>query len=143
MKDYNLWVYAIKSSIFGEFQFSAPEALAKLFLLVNLLLVILSLAAMCYVLIRGKEVHAFARYGLFGLWLIQIVCFILFNIQYPFGCTMDFRYIVPTALFGGIYLAIVLDKLKKHDTRIGNALFYVGISAIALFAVVSVMFYTI
>ena len=143
LNDYNLWVFSVKSAIFGEYTFFRSDTQVKLFLIINLVLVMLSLAAMVYVLVRGKEHNAFVRFGFFGILLIQIVFFILFNIQYPFGCTMDFRYIVPTVLCGAIYLAVALDKIKTKENRLGNALYYFGLSSVILFAVVSVLFFTI
>lgn len=139
--DVNVWLFTLKSSVFGEYTFTQPDAQARLLVLANFVLILLSLAAMIYVLVRAKEANVFARFGMVFLWLIQLYFFITFNLKYPFGCTMDFRYIVPTALFGAIYLALALDRVKNAQTRFGNVLFYFGVSVILLFGVASVAFY--
>ena len=141
--DYNLWVYTLKCSVFGEFTFGQPDALAALLIAANLIVILLSLAAMMYVMIRCKETNKFARFGLFWLWLVQMASFIVFNIRFPFGCTMDFRYIVPTAIVGAIYMGIAMDYIKNKRKAAANAAFIVGIAAIALYGVASVLFYAV
>lgn len=141
--DYNLWAYTLKCSVFGEFKFGRPDALATLLIAANLILIVFSLAAMIYVMIRCKETNKFARFGLFWLWLIQMASFIVFNINFPFGCTMDFRYIVPTAIVGAIYMGIALDHIKEKNKAVANAVFIAGILAVALFGIASVLFYAV
>ena len=141
--DYNLWVYTLKCSVFGEFKFARPDALAALLIAANLIVILLSLAAMVYVMIRCKETNKFARFGLFWLWLVQMASFIVFNVGFPFGCTMDFRYIVPTAIVGAIYTGIALDHIKNKHKAAANAVFIAGVAAIALFGIASVLFYAV
>lgn len=139
--DYNIWVYLAKCAVFGEFSFERSALVAAPLTLSNLLLIVLSVAAMIYVVIRGKETNFFARFGLLWIWLIQIGSFVMFNLMYPFGCTMDLRYIVPTVIVGAAYLGIALDRLKGKNGRIDNLLFYFGAATIALVAVASILFY--
>jgi 4-amino-4-deoxy-L-arabinose transferase-like glycosyltransferase len=139
--DYNIWIYTLKCSIFGEFSFKWPGALAALLIVANLIVILVSLAAMIYVMVRGKEVNPFARYGLFWLWIVQMASFIVFNMRFPFGCTMDFRYIVPTMIVGAIYIGIALDRIKAKNKVIANGLFYIGVATVALFGLASVLFY--
>ncbi len=68
--------------------------------------------------------------------------FIAFNLKYPFGCTMDFRYIFPTAIIGAIYLGIALDHMKRDGKPASRWVFYAGAAAIGLFSAASVLFYT-
>jgi len=141
--DFRLWLYTIKCSVFGEYSFDHNQTLGKVLLLVNLVLMALSLAAMLYILLRGEEIHPLVRLGLSWLWLIQMGFFILFNVRFPYGCTMDFRYIVPTVFAGAIALSLALDRMKRKQTRIGNILFILGAAAVALYSIASMLFYTI
>lgn len=139
--DYNIWVYLAKCAVFGEYSFERSALVAAPFTLSNLLLIVLSIAATIYVILRGKEAGVFARFGLLWIWLIQMGSFVMFNLMYPFGCTMDLRYIVPTVIVGAAYLGIALDDLKSRNKVIGNLLFLSGAAAIALVAVASTLFY--
>ena len=111
--------------------------------MVNLVLMALSLAAMLYILLRGSETHPLVRLGLVWLWLIQICFFVLFNVRFPYGCTMDFRYIVPTVFVGAIALSLALDRIKRKQTRIGNLVFVLGAGCVVIYGIASMLFYTI
>lgn len=139
--DYNIWVYIAKCAVFGEFTFERSAKIALPLSLSNLLLIALSILAAVYVILRCKETHYLARFGLLWLWLIQIGSYLMFNLQYPFGCTMDLRYIVPTIIVGAAYLGIALDDLKERDKPLGKVLFYFGTAAIVAVAAASTLFY--
>ena len=141
--DFRLWLYTIKCSVFGEYSFDQSQMLAKMLLLTNLILMILALVAMFYVLLREKKTHPLVRLGLAWLWLIQVGFFVLFNVRFPYGCTMDFRYMVPTVFVGAISLSFVLERIKQKQSRMGNLLFAVGAAVVALYSIASMLFYTI
>ncbi len=140
--DYNLWVYTLKCSVFGEYSFGQPAILAQVLIVANLIMIVFSLAAMIYVMLRGKQVNKFVRFGLFFIWLVQIVSFVYFNINFPYGCTMDFRYIMPTAITGAIYIGVCLYLLKRINKPVHKAFFFAGIACLVFFAAASVLFYT-
>lgn len=117
--DYSVPLYLLKSSIFGEYKF--PERVmivACLQFIVNIVLIIISIIAMIRVIIfyRNKESYLFKWFMLI-LWLVQIVSFIAFNIRYPFGCTMDFRYMVPTLFTGAIFMAMDINNIKNEKVK--------------------------
>ena len=141
-ENYNLPAYTIKCSVFGEFSFSQEfNFQAGLLLIFNIIVIISSLAAMIYVLIKDKNKNRrFFNWIMFAVWAIQIISFIIFNISLPYGCTMDFRYIVPTLITGAYFLALWLQlfnggKLKQF---IRNFV----LSSSILFIFTSVWFYT-
>lgn len=55
-------------------------------------------------------------WGLPGLWLWIYLNHVALNIRLPYGCTMDFRYIVPTALLGAIYLGVYIENCLQHPS---------------------------
>lgn len=141
-KDYNLWLYTIKCSLFGEFTFERPQLFAVLLIIGNVLLIAVSLISMIYVMIHFKDENPLARFGLFFIWAVQMLSFIQFNILFPFGCTMDFRYIVPTVPVGAIYIGMALDRLRESGKAWKMLPYTVGCGSIYLFSVASVLFYT-
>lgn len=132
-EDYNVWAYLLKGSLFGEFTFSMGKVIPGLLILINLLLILLSLAAMVLVLIR----HPAAQWtALSCFWLVLMGSYIHFNIQYPFGCTMDFRYVVPAALIGAVFLAKWWDQAQARKGVRG-----VVAGSVGLFTILSVVLY--
>lgn len=139
--DCNLWIYNLKCSVFGEYWFSQKPFLTYSLLILNGLIILLSLGTMVYVLVRGKKLVPMTRYGFFALWLVQMALFIQFNIRYPFGCTMDFRYILPTIPAGAVYMGLALSQYREKS-RLRRIVFCGGWALIGLFSAASVLFYT-
>lgn len=119
--DYHLPSYLIKSSVFGEFTFNIEDIVPRILLLCNLLLVILSLAAMVYILVKGTYSKN-VRFGLFFIWCIQMYSYLFFNVKFPHGCTMDFRYIVPTAVIGAMYIGMAGEQIKEKNDAVEKVL---------------------
>ncbi len=139
--DFRIWIYTLKCSIFGEYDFSQHDQLAIWFIAANLILIVLSLVAMIYILQKRKGISAINRFALAGLWLLQIVFFVFFNIKYPFGCTMDYRYMVPTCMIGAIYIGIAMEDIREKDKPILRIVYAFSIAAISVFALISLLFY--
>lgn len=117
-EEYNLNFYLIKSAVVGEFEYHHVEEWPAAILIVcNLILVIQSVYAACAVLIkRRKDNSVMLQWGLSGLWIWLYLNHVLLNIKIPYGCTMDFRYIVPTALIGAVYLGIYTEACFRNPT---------------------------
>ncbi len=138
-EDHRLWEYAVKSALFGEFTFSESlEPVRAALTGASLLLVILSLAGMVWLLFKKTGNNRLAVYGMAAVWLATIAPFVYFNIRYPFGCTMDFRYIVPTVVTGAVFLGLLFDALCRRRLKAPAAAMAV---ALAVYAVSAAGFY--
>lgn len=117
--DYNYPMYLVKSSVFGEFKFGIPDWVSYGLVLVNFALILISLLAMIYVVVCCTHAKPMLRFGIPALWMFLYGFSVNFNINYPFGCTMDFRYIVPTAIFGGLCLSVAYNNsLEQHQSKL-------------------------
>lgn len=90
LDDYNAPVYFLKSSLFGEFVFQIPGVFPCLLLYAEAVIVMVTLGAVIWQYKRN-------RMDCWGnLLLVMTVIFYLsvnlFYIRYPFGCSMDYRY---------------------------------------------------
>lgn len=138
-EEYNLNFYLIKSAVVGEFEYHHVEEWpAAILVLCNLVLVIQAVFSVVIVCIQGwKErlVKASIKGQLLflalpGLWIWIYLNHLLLNIRLPYGCTMDFRYIVPTAMLGAVYLGIYMEKCLQHPTMFRRI--FAGICTLAL-----------
>lgn len=114
--DYNLFSYIIKCSIFGEFSYENISFLHVFMVLTNLLLVIISIIYTIKYVFKKREKN-FILNLLFIMWLINMISFYIFNIKYPYICTMDFRYIVPTVFMGAV---IIVNNLNIKNNLFNN-----------------------
>jgi hypothetical protein len=106
--DYNLPVYVIKSSSFSEYKFDSDLSGKSIpVVAVNAILIALSLAATVFVLLRDRRRVPFLMMGV--VWASQLAFFAYFNVKFPYTCTMDFRYIVPTLFAGAMFIGGLHD----------------------------------
>ena len=63
-------------------------------------------------------------------YFAEIFMYLYSNLTMPFGCTMDFRYIVPTIFFGMIF---IVNKMEEKNYNKVTTL-------ITIFAIVSIIF---
>ena len=95
--DYCILSYALRSSIFGEFSYTLGGGIGAIAVFSIFVLWFLLIIYLIYQLIVRPK---FGRDGTFSLYLILgcIVMYLYLQISMPYGCSMDFRYIVPIIL---------------------------------------------
>lgn len=121
-EEYNLWNYLLRNSLFGEYSFG-NEAVAAVAVLLNLVLFVLTIWALILI-VRARFSNAFGVMPIITVAALQIISFIIFNINYPFGCSMDFRYIVPVLFCGAVLLGYGEQSaiaLNSYSTKVFSA----------------------
>ena len=152
----------LKMSLFGEYgywtQVSAFETIGTFLFGLNLLVVGGSLAGMGVCAVSAFRTDRsspspgaeFARRNglsrssaLFLLlaWASLLFSYTAFCFKYPHFCSMDFRYIVPTLLYGAVFLGVLLSRLKTRTTRPSRFLRALLYAAVAAFCACSVLLY--
>ncbi|MBO5912107.1 MAG: glycosyltransferase family 39 protein [Clostridia bacterium] len=128
--EYNLWQYLLRNSLFGEYNFG-NEGIAIILVLANLILIVLSLVAVVFLLLKRNAIKG-TIIPLFILFLVELAFFVYFNIAYPFGCSMDFRYIVPVLLSGFAFIGMFLSRLSLNYNR-----FFIVLEKASVFTVIT------
>ena len=120
--DYNASVYFIKSSLFGEFSFEIPLWIPKL-----LLYSAVGIAVFLVLSIIWNARNCSENYGKDILFIsaVYYASIIVFNIKYPYGCSMDFRYMGFLTVMAGIMMGRYEEHLErgKYGTVV-KILFY-------------------
>lgn len=109
--DNNIFAYIVKSSIFGQYSYGNANTIHYSMLIFNLILIIISLY-FTFKYIFSKKNKSFIKNLLLINWTTSIISYYIFNIKYPYTCTMDFRYIIPTILTGITLLCDGLSTTK-------------------------------
>ena len=154
--NYNLFAYALKSSIFGEFSYWQGEGFAVSSLLfaylsAGLLTISLIWAGICCFRTRGKKDSLFNRAQLNApdllfvvlLVLSQVLSEVYFYIQMPYACTMDFRYIMPLILGIALTLGYTGKILATEGGKFSTALNRFTLLSAAAFLISSTLFYCV
>lgn len=114
--DYNLPTFILKSSVWGEYNFSDIKLLAYIVLGINLILIIISMIFIIKYLLKKKKNDIINI--LIITWITSLVMMYIFNYKYPFGCSMDFRYIAICLLPGIIIMVNELNNFKINKLKI-------------------------
>lgn len=144
--DYNICAYAMKSALMGEYSYTDSRYAAYFLVLLGGLFFVTSLFAMIYVTLKQ---HSFVWVSLLVSWGLQILSFITFNVKYPFGCTMDYRYIPFTTIVASAMLAKFWEYLHVYNKNTALTMpsilsqiaeFFLSL-LLVLFAMICVYFY--
>ena len=121
-EDNSVIMTMLRTALYGEAEFCGRNFAASIANIVNLLLVVVSLAAMIYVLIKNKKVKSKAVFGVFVIWLIIFGSFVQFNVAYPALCTANYRYIPLATVMGGVFIAYALSYMCDRHKYVSNSI---------------------
>ncbi len=133
-------MYLLKGALFGEFNMG-QDKLPRLLIMAYVILCIVTLWAVGYFILnyRGKLVW---RIGLPSVWALFYISYIGFNLRYPYSCTMDYRYIVPTALMGAIFLGVTSELIGEKEQGVLKKYYDKGLIGImVVFSLLSISMY--
>ena len=116
--NHNVFAYIVKCSILGEFTYNNNINIYVTFLKFVNLLIILAIVLCTFILIgkyKRKDKNSFIIMILLITFFTNMISYYNFNVQYPYICTMDFRYIVPTIFTGIVTVCMVLNEYIKNN----------------------------
>ena len=96
--------------MFGEYALygnNDGNVIALLLLIVNILIIIKSIISL--IKLSGKNNSEEIKMIII-FYFVEIFMYLYSNFTMPYGCTMDFRYIVPTVFFGMIF---IVNKMEE------------------------------
>ncbi len=115
---HNVIATLIKTSILGEFTYiNLPTVFVTFFKMVNIIIILFTLIATFIEIIKPKKLKEkplLIRICLI-FYFVLIASYIYFNINYPYSCTMNFRYIIPTIFIGTLMLLDIVNDIKKEN----------------------------
>lgn len=143
--DYNFPVYALKSALFGEFSstsYHLPVICPAVLLIFATILAIICTVILCYNIkdrierkqfgklnqvktrkassqLNGSGQDMYTGMALFSCFIFY-GSMIWFYIQYPFGCSMDFRYMTFLVVPIGILLGKYMEQNNRNENRYPN-----------------------
>lgn len=116
-EEYNLWTYVLRNSLFNEYGFG-NVVIALFAVIFNFALIVISFVSLILSARRKYRIFGTPTFILGLFWLVQLLFFVYFNIRYPFGCTMDFRYIPLTVVCGAAFIGLFLQKQVANDGKL-------------------------
>ena len=150
--EYNIPLGALKSSVFGEYYLGQGSKIglicAQLLFWSAVIIAIAATVSAVYAVIKAfknsKEECEFAKSELiFTLVCVATVIFsyIKFCFEFAHFCTMDFRYIAITVVFGALYIGLLLKHREKNNKMFDKILRNSLCVLIGIFALSSLAIY--
>ncbi len=145
--EYNPFVSIIKSSVFGEYNFSETVAgivpFCRILLILNVILIAISIAAAVYCTVRKSSfMNTVQRIFIVFYYILSFVFYVKFAFQYPHTCSMDYRYIPMTCVIGSIFIGMAFEEIKfdfPEKDNIINPIRHSVIGITSLFCITSVL----
>jgi len=150
--EYNIPLGALKSSVFGEYYLGFGSTVGELF--ANLLfwsaviIAIVATVSAVYTLVKAFKTTDDERGYTKTELIFTLVCvatlifsYIKFCFEFAHFCTMDFRYIAMTVVFGALYIGLLLKDKNKNNKMFDKILRISLIVLTAIFAVSSLAIY--
>ncbi len=128
--DYNIPTYTVKCSLFGEFSFDFPKWAVCLLIALNCLIIIFCIFSIIYA-VKKRNPNGLL---LSGISIVTVLFFIYFNIKYPNGCSMDFRYISLCLCSSTATAALCFDGITEKCRRLQRSLAAAPFIAFSLLA---------
>lgn len=113
---YNIPIFLLKCSLFGEYIWKTgiiANICYYISIAINLILIIYTIYSIIKNIYNKNKQNQIWKIALFLLFIFNILSYITMNIKLPYGCTMDFRYIVPTLFVGAIFVGFELENIRK------------------------------
>lgn len=140
--DYNLSTYLTKSALFGEFVYD--NALITSWICLVLAFALRLIFIICFITYLFKKQKTRKIDSLYAFIIIiseLVMCFYL-NIKMPYGCSMDFRYIVPIILGYSIFFIRFNDDNAKANKFLKGCNKALNVTIILFALSVSVVYLT-
>ena len=134
---YNIPTFLIKSSLFGEWTWTTSYICKYIYvfaLFANIAIIVFSIVAIIREMTSNRKRDLIYRNIFLILYFFNIISFISMNIKLPSGCSMDFRYIVPTIFIGIYFIGLQLRKIQNEAK---NKLIYRTLMQISIVLVVA------
>lgn len=137
----NPLIAILKNSVFSEginetsFTIGANiSAIMTFFFIVNLIIAAAAIVLMTASCFRKASANTVMKAFFVFFHVIMIANFYQMSAEYPFVCTMNFRYITLTVVTGALFCGLFLQSLQKSSEKAKKAAAAVSITLSALFS---------
>lgn len=125
----SITIYITKSSLFGEWRPDNLEEKVLPILLITFNAILITISIISFIIITNPlKNRSNVLNILICFYFAQMLMYLASNDAMPYGCTMDFRYIVPTAFLGMAFIAEVFQKESMASQVAVKTLTYIFVT---------------
>ena len=114
----NPLIALFKSSLFDEISYSEPSKviISKIIFWLGILIALFAFVSMIIVCIRKGKMLPLEKVFFVAFYATMMINFYKMSCDYPFVCTMSFRYITPTVVVACLFMGIFIQNLKEKNS---------------------------
>ncbi len=122
--DFNMPIFLLKCSLFEEYSWGTNFGIIyPIVIILNLIMIVVFLISFINCLIKNEKRNLHWKISFAILLIFNIVSFLAMNIKLPYGCSMNFRYLLPTIFIGAIFTYFNLDYYRRKNINLEKKLY--------------------
>lgn len=122
--DYNIPNFLVKCSLFEEYSWGENfEIIYAIAIILNIIMILVFLISFINCLIKKEKRNLQWKISFTVLLVFNFVSYIAMNIKLPYGCSMNFRYLLPSILIGSLFVYFNLDYYKRKNPKLEKILY--------------------
>lgn len=150
--NYNLFLYSLRSSLFGEFTYKGGEAFSATAFVCALVAAASLFASLIYCAVLyfkgGRKITATKSElknmaFIFVIVQTMVISEFCFYVKMPYACTQDFRYIMPMILGVTMTYYYANRRVKAANTNFGNVLSFITTASMVSMLIMTTLFYCV
>lgn len=133
--DFNIPISLVKGSLFEEYSWKTSFGIIySLAIILNIIMIIVFIISFINCLIKKEKRNLQWKILLSILLIFNLISYLVMNIKLPYGCSMNFRYLLPTIFIGAIFTYFNLDYYRRKNNKLERNLYKIlFIGTIVLF----------
>lgn len=122
--DFNIPTYLTKCSLYGEYEWSISLTLIySITIILNILMIFIFIISFINCLVRKEKRYLQWKIALSIFLIFNIISYLAMNVKLPYGCSMDFRYLLSSILIGAIFVCFTLDYYRRKIPKLEKILY--------------------
>lgn len=122
--DFNIPTFLIKCSLFEEYSWGTNFGIIyQISIILNIIMIGIFIISFINCLIKKEKRNLEWKISLAILLIFNIVSYLAMNMKLPYGCSMNFRYLLPTIFIGAMFTCFNLDYYRRKNIKLEKNLY--------------------
>lgn len=122
--DFNIPTFLLKCSLFEEYSWGTNFGIIyQIIIVLNIVMIALFLFSFINCFIKKEKRNLEWKIAFAILLIFNIVSYLGMNIKLPYGCSMNFRYLLPTIFIGAMFVYFMLDYYRRKNSKVEKVLY--------------------
>lgn len=122
--DFNIPTFLVKSSLFEEYTWGMSFGIIyHIAIILNIIMILTFLISIVYCLIKKDKKDAEWKIALAILLIFNIISYLIMNLKLPYGCSMNFRYLLITIFSGALFVYFALECYRRNNPKLEKVIY--------------------